>query len=129
MSALYETNSWISMAISLKQQFTGRHVTPLRHIILTLSHPDFSLTTKCFVLSGEASNTYFTVLGITLQGCGNTEMFYLSEGKSSEKSYLSGQNPTCPGFCINIWYLQTQLLNWTCLYLYNNVVLAMTMPI
>ena len=35
------------------------------------------------------------------QGCGNTEMFYLSSGKLSEKSYLSGQNPTCPGFFLN----------------------------
>ena len=34
--------------------------------------------------------------------CGNTEMFYLSLGKLSGKSYLSGQNPTCPVFCINI---------------------------
>ena len=50
------------------------------------------------------------------QGCGNTEMFYLFLGKLSEKNYLSGQNPTCPVFSINIWYLQTQLLNWTCLY-------------
>ena len=32
------------------------------------------------------------------QGCGNTEIFYLSPGKLSEKSYLSGQNPTCPVF-------------------------------
>jgi len=29
------------------------------------------------------------------QGCGNTEMLCLSPGKLSEKSYLSGQNPTC----------------------------------
>jgi hypothetical protein len=43
------------------------------------------------------------------RGSGNTEIFYLSTGKLSEKSYLSVQNPTCPVFCINIWYLQTQL--------------------
>ena len=35
---------------------------------------------------------------IYLQGCGNTEIFYLSPGKLSEKSYLSGQNPTFPVF-------------------------------
>ena len=29
---------------SLKQQFKGRHVAPLEHIILILSHPVFSLT-------------------------------------------------------------------------------------
>ena len=47
----------------------------------------------------------FTMFNVKIQGCGNTEMFYLSE-----KSYLFGQNPTCPVFFINIWYLQTQLL-------------------
>jgi len=37
---------------------------------------------------------------VQLQGCGNTKMFYmyLSPGKLSEKSYLCGQNPTCPVF-------------------------------
>ena len=35
---------------------------------------------------------------VQLQGCGNTEMFYLSPGKLSEKSYLCGQNPTCSVF-------------------------------
>jgi hypothetical protein len=62
------------------------------------------------------SSRHWIGLDYFMQGCGNTEMFYLSPGKLSEKSYLSGQNPTCPVFCINIWYLQTQLLNWTCLY-------------
>jgi hypothetical protein len=35
---------------------------------------------------------------IILQGCGNTVMLCFSSGKLSEKSYLSGRNPTCPVF-------------------------------
>ena len=38
-STLYMTNrlSWIFSANSLKQQSVGKHVAPLRHIILILS--------------------------------------------------------------------------------------------
>jgi hypothetical protein len=61
-----------------------------------------------FCLSGKYF--CFSRWKICEQRCGNTEIFYLSPRKLSEKSYLSGQNPTCPVFFINIWYLQTQLL-------------------
>jgi hypothetical protein len=49
-------------ASSLKQQFTGRYITPFRHIILIPSQPVFALSPKCCVLSGEATNTNFIVL-------------------------------------------------------------------
>ena len=35
----YQMNHYNVCASSLKQQFTGRHVAPLRHIILVLSQP------------------------------------------------------------------------------------------
>ena len=43
----------------LKQQFAGRHVTPLGHIILIPSQPVFVLSPYCCVLSGEATNVVF----------------------------------------------------------------------
>jgi hypothetical protein len=44
-----------------KQQFAGRHVTPLGHIILIQSQPVFAFSPKCCVLSGEATNTIVIV--------------------------------------------------------------------
>ena len=44
-------------ASSLKQQSAGRHVEPLRHIILIPSIPVFALSLYCCVHSGEATNT------------------------------------------------------------------------
>ena len=38
-------------ARSLKQQPTGRHVVPLRHIILTMNQPIFALTPESCMLS------------------------------------------------------------------------------
>ena len=50
-------------ASSLKQQFAGRHIAPLGHIILIPSQP------VCYcVLSGEATNTNFKVFGLTRPG-------------------------------------------------------------
>jgi hypothetical protein len=41
----------------LKQKSAGRHVTPLRHIILILIQPLFAISPYCCVLSGEATYT------------------------------------------------------------------------
>ena len=46
---------------SLKQQSTGGHVAPLGHIILIPSQPVFALSPLCCVLSGEATNTIFSL--------------------------------------------------------------------
>jgi len=53
-------------ASSLKQQSVGRHVAPLEHIILIPSQPVFSLFPENCLLSGEAANINFIVLGLTL---------------------------------------------------------------
>ena len=50
---------------SLKQQSANRHVSPLGHIILIPSQPVFALSTKCGVLSEEATKTNFIVFGLT----------------------------------------------------------------
>ena len=59
-SALFQTNtlSLYSTRV-LKQQFVGRHIAPRGHIILIPSQPVFTLSPKCCVLSGEATNTNF----------------------------------------------------------------------
>jgi hypothetical protein len=44
-------------------------------------------------------------------GCRGVEILKCST--CPRESYL--KKVTCPVFCINIWYLQTQLLIWTCL--------------
>ena len=44
MSALYQTNTVTWIFIILKQQFAGRHVDPLGHIILIRSQPVFALS-------------------------------------------------------------------------------------
>ena len=43
----------------------GRHIAPLRHIILILSQPVFALTLYCCLLSGDATNTNCIVFGFT----------------------------------------------------------------
>jgi hypothetical protein len=48
---------------SPKQQSTGRHVSPRRHILMILSQPFWAL-----MLSGEATNTNFIVFGLTQLG-------------------------------------------------------------
>ena len=52
-------------ASSLKLQSADRHVAPLGHIILILSQPAFALSPWCCVPSGEVTNTYFIVFGLT----------------------------------------------------------------
>ena len=52
-------------ASSLKQQFVGRHAAPLRQIILISSQSIFTLVTKYYMLSREAANTNFIVVGLT----------------------------------------------------------------
>ena len=44
-------------ASSLQQQFAGRHIAPLGHIILIPSKPVVALSPYCCVLSGEATIT------------------------------------------------------------------------
>jgi len=53
---------------SLKQQSTDRHVATLEHIILIPSQPAFALSPECCVLSGEATNTNFIVVGVARCG-------------------------------------------------------------
>ena len=52
-------------ACSLKQQFSGRHVALLGHIILIPNRPVFPLTPECCMISGEAANTNAIVSGLT----------------------------------------------------------------
>ena len=52
-------------ASSLKQQSMGRHVAPLKHIILIPNQPVFALSPECCMLSGEATNTNFIVFDLT----------------------------------------------------------------
>ena len=49
----------------LKQQSVERHVATLGHIILIPSRPVFALSSYCWVLSREATNTNFIVFGLT----------------------------------------------------------------
>jgi hypothetical protein len=49
----------------LKQQSMGKYFAPLGHIILILSQPAFTFTSKCYMLSGEAANTNFKVFSLT----------------------------------------------------------------
>jgi len=113
------TRYWLSFIISSNsvmycwQKYQIIHLRNLFWNLLAMSFQYLLLKLLSFKI--KLFNTsvlhFCSVIG---QGCGNTEMFYLSPGKLSEKSYLSGQNPTCPVFFgQNIWYLQTQLLNWT----------------
>ena len=56
------------IASSLKQQPSGRHVAPLGHIILIPSQPVFALSPLWCVLSGEATNNNFIVIGLIWSG-------------------------------------------------------------
>ena len=49
---------------SLKQQSTGIHFAPLRHIILIMDQPGYDLSPQYCVLSAEATNTNFRVFGL-----------------------------------------------------------------
>ena len=51
-------------ASSLKQQSAGRHVAPLGLMILIPSQPVFVLSAKCFMLSGDSTNTNSIVFGL-----------------------------------------------------------------
>ena len=64
-SALYWTNtpSWIIMLVSLKHQSVDRDITPLGHIIPSLSQSVFALSPECCVFNGEVTNT--NLIGLT----------------------------------------------------------------
>jgi hypothetical protein len=79
-SALYLVGFFHS-ASSLKQQSADRHVTLLGHIILIQSQPVFALSPQCSMLSGEATNTYFLVFGLTQSGL--EPMIYRTGGQHS----------------------------------------------
>ena len=55
--------SWIFIVLSsIKQQSVGRHVSPLRNIILIQSQSCFALTPSCCMFNRGATNTNFIVL-------------------------------------------------------------------
>jgi hypothetical protein len=56
-------------ASSLKQQSTGRYVTPLKHSSQIPSHPVFTLTRQCCVLRGEGADTNFVIFGYIAEKC------------------------------------------------------------
>ena len=60
--ALYAELDFYSTS-SLKQQFAGRHVVPIGHIIQIPSQPVLALSPKCCVLSREATHTNCIVFG------------------------------------------------------------------
>jgi hypothetical protein len=74
MSTLYQTNTDLNLysASSLKQQSAGKHVSPLRHIIVIPSRPVLSLSLLCCILSEEATNTNVIVFGMTQSGLKTT---------------------------------------------------------
>ena len=55
-------------ASSLKQQSAGKHVSPLRHIIVIPSQPVLSLSLLCCILGEEATITNFIVFGLIQSG-------------------------------------------------------------
>ena len=79
-SSLPSSLSWIFYsACSLKQQSADRHVASLVHIILIQSQPVFAVSPECCVLSGEAANTNFIVIGNTRSGL--EPRFYRTRGE------------------------------------------------
>jgi hypothetical protein len=99
-------------ASSLKQQSTGRYVSPVRHNILIQSQSVFALTLQWCVLSGEATNTNFIVFGLTRPGL--EPMIYRTQGKSLHHRYMKYNND---------FYTSNSFLNiiWSCelIYIYG----------
>jgi hypothetical protein len=60
-------------ASSLKQQSGDRHVAQRIHIILIPSQPVFALSSKCCVVSAEATNTNLMVFGLQTVEDGDLE--------------------------------------------------------
>jgi hypothetical protein len=63
-----DQHGWVNSysACPLKQQFIDKHVS--WHITQILSQPVFVLTPLCWMLSGEATNTYLIVFSLTRLG-------------------------------------------------------------
>ena len=86
------------------------HVVPLGHIILIPSQPVFALTPKCCVISGEAVNTNFIVIGLTRPGLEPT--IYRTRGKHTH--WQSWTRIVCPSLgwvWNNLIHLQINLLD------------------
>ena len=66
-------------ASSQKQQFGGRHVAPLRHIMLILSQPVLALTPWSCMVSREAANTNFIISDLTPIGL--KSKIYCTQGR------------------------------------------------
>ena len=81
ISSLYGANS-------LKQQFIGRLVAPLRHVNLILSQPVFVPTPESFMLSGEASNNNVIVFGLIHSGLEHTT--YRTRGEHADHFTIDG---------------------------------------
>jgi hypothetical protein len=63
---------YVYVASSQKQQSVGRHVAPREHFILIRNQPVFALTHQCRLFSGEATNTYIIIFGLTRSGIEST---------------------------------------------------------
>ena len=96
-------------ASSLKQQSTGRYVSPVRHNILIQSQSVFALTLQWCILSGEATNTNFIVFGLTRPGL--EPMIYRTQGKSLHHRCMKYNND---------FYTSNNFLNiiWSCELIY-----------
>jgi hypothetical protein len=67
-SAFHKNNTISWIFIVLKQQFVGRYVAPLEHIILIPNQPIFALSPYFCVPIEEATNTNFIVFGLSRSG-------------------------------------------------------------
>ena len=112
--------------LKLKQLSKRRHVPPLRHIFLTLSHTVFASTPKYCVLGWEPENTIFIVFALIRPGL--KYMIYRTQGKhdyhytidavlSSISNKLSDFLPPTPGFYFHevffVYFIIFQICSWT----------------
>ena len=95
---------------SLKQQYVGRQVAPLRHIT---SQPVFALSPELRMLSGEATNTNFIVFGLTRLGLEPT--IYRTQGKHANHYTTDAVNKHTKTCAIN--KIQQELQLYICLQL------------
>ena len=60
--------SWILIVLAHLNKSAARLVTPLRHVLLNLSQPVFTLTPLCCMFSVEPVNTNFIVFSLIRPG-------------------------------------------------------------